>query len=232
MTPQLSVKNDGFLVRTGKYNITCYTDPLCCWSWAMEPAWQKLQFEWEGALQVQYKMGGLLPSWQHFKDTANSISRPSQMGPEWMTAAHLSGVPINSRIWITDPPSSSYPACIAVKCVQLQSSAMAETYLRSLRQAVMRDGINIAKTSELLTQTKALAANYPDFNASLFQDDLLGHRGKEAFRQDLREVKYLNINRFPTMVIKKGDGTTTVLTGYQTYESLRASLSEKKPTGK
>jgi len=115
----------------------------------MAPAWDRLTVQLAKHLKVCHKMGGLLPSWKHFEDVAHSINRPSQMGPEWMCAAELSGATINSQVWITDPPASSYPACIAVKYVQLQSEDFAEAFLHLLRKAVMVDGKNISKTGVL-----------------------------------------------------------------------------------
>src|ERR1700754_1212842 len=121
--------------------VTFYTDPLCCWSWAMLPQWQRFQTEVDLLpSQVKYKMGGLLPSWDHFDDGVNSIRKPIQMGPEWLHAKTLSGQPIVDTIWITDPPASSFPACIAVKCVELQSPILAVRYLQSLQQAIMVRG--------------------------------------------------------------------------------------------
>ena len=194
----------------------------------MAPAWDRLKAESGSALTVRYRMGGLLPSWKHFEDAAHSINRPVQMGPEWMHAAHLSGVTINSQIWITDPPASSYPACIAVKAVQLQSERYAETFLHLLRKAVMVDGKNIAKTGIIQDTAWQLHDDYRDFDLFKFRDDLMGDSGKEAFRKDLQDVKYLGITRFPTLVIKRKEGATVMLTGYQTYESLLLRLSTSR----
>jgi predicted DsbA family dithiol-disulfide isomerase len=201
--------------------VTFYTDPLCCWSWAMAPAWDRLKAKYGATIKVRYKMGGLLPSWKHSEDAADQISRPSQMGPEWMHAAHLSGVTINNQVWITDPPASSYPSCIAVKCAQLQSDGFVETYLHHLRKAVMVEGKNIAKTGVLLDTAWLLHDKYRDFDLFQFRDDLMGDAGKEAFKKDLQDAKYFGINRFPTLVIKRKDRSTVMLTGYQTYESLK-----------
>ena len=86
--------------------IVFYTDPLCCWSWAIRPQWQRFLSSLGGPVKVSYKMAGLLPSWKHFNDTVNSLSKPIQMGPEWMHARVISGVDIDDRIWIIDPPAS------------------------------------------------------------------------------------------------------------------------------
>ena len=190
----------------------------------MTPALGRLRAENGAGIKVQFKMGGLLPSWKHFQDASHSISRPSQMGPEWMHAAELSGVPMDSKVWVTDPPASSYPACIAVKCAQLQSDVFAETYLYLLSKAVMEDGKNIAKTDVLLDAAWLLHDEYCHFDLFRFRDDLMGKAGKEAFRKDLVDAKYLGINRFPTLVVKRKNHSTVMLTGYQTYESLRAAI--------
>src|SRR4051812_29789560 len=123
-----------------RVEILFYTDPLCCWSWGFEPQWRKLQYELQDHLVFRYIMTGLLPSWQNFNDPLYSVSRPQQMGPVWMEAAKVSGMPIYDRIWVEDPPASSYPACIAVKSVQLQSTTAAARYLRMLREAAMMQG--------------------------------------------------------------------------------------------
>ena len=209
---------------TDSVEMIFYTDPLCCWSWAMEPDWQQLRQEYGGVLRVSYKMGGLIPSWQHFQDTANAISRPSQMGPEWMQAASLTGAKINNQIWINDPPASSYPACIAVKSAQLQSESLAEAYLHMLWEAVMVENKNIARTEVLLELAEWLSMRYPDFNLFQFKNDLLGEKGKEEFRKDLQEAKYLNINRFPTLIIKYNGRPSVMLTGYQSYGTLRTVI--------
>lgn len=187
----------------------------------MAPALDRLKAECGSAMKVQYRMGGLLPSWKHFEDAAHSISRPSQMGPEWMHAAHLSGVTINSQIWITDPPASSYPACIAVKGVQLQSEDFAGTYLHFLRKAVMVESKNIARMGVLLDTAWLLHDEYRDFDLFRFRDDLIGDTAKKAFKKDLQDAKYLGINRFPTLVITHRNRSTIMLTGYQTYEKLK-----------
>jgi putative protein-disulfide isomerase len=220
---QPPLKSNPSVPNAASVEVTFYTDPLCCWSWAMMPAWDRLVSEYGPGITVSYKMGGLLPSWKHFEDGKHSISRPAQMGPEWMHAAALSGVEINSKLWMTDPPASSYPACIAVKCVQLQSQKYGETFLHLLWETVMVAGKNIARNGVLLDAAWLLHDEYRDFDLFRFRDDLMGDTGKEAFRRDLQEAKYLGINRFPTFIIKRKEGTV-MLTGYQTYGSLKGGI--------
>src|SRR3954470_16066645 len=152
-----------------KVSITYFTDPLCCYSWAMEPQWRRLQYEYAGSITVQYIMGGLLPDWTSFEDNINNISRPAQMGPLWMQASNVSGMPMNSLIWHTDPPVSSYPGCIAVKCAQLQSATAGARYLRLLRESLMIHGNNISRQEELVSVAKQIANETSQFDVERFE---------------------------------------------------------------
>jgi protein-disulfide isomerase-like protein with CxxC motif len=130
--------------------VVYYTDPLCCWSWAFETVWQQFKTAYGKQLTIRYCMGGLLQQWQGYHDALLSVSRPAQMGPIWMQVNHTTGVPLDSTIWFRDPPASSYPACLAVKCAGLQSAAMEEQYLYLARKAVMTQQKNIARKEVLL----------------------------------------------------------------------------------
>ena len=224
----LSANNIGKTSSAIGIEVVFYTDPLCCWTWAMHPQWKRILAELGSRLPVavKYKMGGLLPSWKHFSDKVNSIQKPIQMGPEWMHARVLSGVQINDRIWITDPPASSFPACIAVKCVELASPQMVPDFLYLLQETVMVKGLNIARTDMLLQCGAALKVRHPVFDLGKFKAALLGEEGRAAFRKDLQECKYLSIHRLPTILFKSSDGRSILLSGYQSYESLNNACSK------
>lgn len=185
----------------------------------MEPNWQRLQKEYGSRLRITYKMGGLLPCWGMYDDARNSIRKPIQMGPEWMHARHVTGVDIDNRIWVFDPPASSFPACIAVKSAELQSREFGAQYLALTRKAVMTENKNIARVPLLLDLAADLHRREKNFDLRLFREDLQS-RGPDAFRQDWKEARYRGINRFPTLIITPAGYPTIALRGYQTYESL------------
>jgi len=199
-----------------------YTDPLCCWSWAMDPDWERLRNEY--GLPVVYKMIGLLPAWEFFHDSIHSVRKPVQMGPEWVHAREVSGRPIADRIWIEDPPASSFPACIAVKCAEEQSPAFGAMYLHIAREAVMVHSRNIAETRVLIDLAHSLAQKERNFDPFAFRDLLLGPRGRELFRQDFQQAQYLGIRRTPTLVFKSPGKNSVMLQGYTKYEGLCSTL--------
>jgi predicted DsbA family dithiol-disulfide isomerase len=165
-------------------------------------------------------MAGLLPSWQYFADHISAITKPIQMGPEWMHARTLTGVPIDERIWITDPPGSSFPACIAVKAAGLQLPPAAKWYFDAVQKAVLTEQRNIARTSVLLQIAEELARENSRFNCHRFADDLLGLEARQEFKQDVMDWKYLQIGRLPAIIIRNGNGRRSILSGYQPLEIL------------
>jgi predicted DsbA family dithiol-disulfide isomerase len=183
----------------------------------MEPAWQKLITSFKDRLTWRYCMGGLLRDWKSYHDTQQHVSRPIQMGPVWLEAKYTSGQPFDEKIWFADPPSSSYPACLAVKCAALQSTEAEHQYLHLLRKGVMAEGRNIARKDVLI----ALAAEIPGLlDIKRFEKDLAGDKALEALRADLQEVSYRDIQRFPTLVFRKEDGEGLVVTGFRPYATM------------
>ena len=215
-----------------RVEITFYTDPLCCWSWAFEPQWRRLQYEFQDKILYRYVMTGLLPGWKAYNDPLYSVSRPMQMGPVWHEASQQSGMKIYDKIWVEDPPASSYPACIAVKCAELQSQIAGVKYLRSVREAVMLQGKNIARQAVLTGIAQHLANNYRDLiDMDRFLYDLTGSdNGIEAFRKDLNEVQGRNITRFPTLIMRSINKPAIMITGYRPYPVLIDAIKQVAQT--
>jgi predicted DsbA family dithiol-disulfide isomerase len=207
-----------------------FTDPLCSWSWALEPERKRLEAEFGEAIHWRTLMGGMISDWLSYSDPLNAVSRPAQMGPQWLHVKSLTGVEIDERIWVDDPPGSSYPACLAVKAAQLQGQVAGVEYLGRARQAVMRERRNIARTGVLLELAEELAAaGTVPFDAELFRADLDSDAVREAFREDLRETRYREVGRFPTLILHANRGRGILLAGYRPYEVLRSALLHVAP---
>ncbi|HYD21228.1 MAG TPA: DsbA family protein [Flavipsychrobacter sp.] len=213
--------------KADRLSIVYYTDPLCCWSWAMERHWLRFMEEYKDSISVRYCMTGLIESWQNYNDTVNCISKPIQMGPLWMQASHISGQKMASDIWVKDPPASSYLACMAVKCAFLQSDQAGIAYLRALREALMLDSVNIAKLSSLYTIARQAAKAGP-LDADRLYEDIQNGKGKAAFTDDLKEVSYMNITRSPSLLASYGD-KARMLCGFRPYEDLLDFFNEIHP---
>lgn len=200
------------------FRVEYYTDPLCCWSWGMEPQLRKLRYLLRDRLHITYVMGGLIRDWDHFSDAMNDISRPSQVGPLWMEARHNTGQPMNEFLWIKDPVDTTYPACMAVKAAEMQSAVACEAMLRELREAVMLNQKNIGKT-EVILKVAADLEEKKILDSSRFKQDWMSQKAAGAFRKDLEQIKIKGISRFPTLLISNSDRTIQI-TGYRPFEVL------------
>jgi putative protein-disulfide isomerase len=216
-------------MQEGRVSVIYYTDPLCCWSWAMEPQWRKFAFQFKEYISWRYCLSGLIPDWNNFVDDTNTVMRPSQLGPLWMQAHHVSGMPIDPTIWHKTPPSSSFPACIATKCAFIQGSNAGEQYLRLTREAVMTKGLDISSNDVLLMIASSVADKNSLFSLNQFVGDYNGESGKEAFRKDWLECRGKGISRFPSFVMVNDRGESVMVSGYQQFSTLRTALFRLAP---
>lgn len=214
-------------------HITYYTDPLCSWSWAFEPQWRRLRYEFGAQIEWRYCMGGMIADWQQYGDPLNDICRPVQMGPQWYQVRTLSGMPFDEHIWYKDPPASSYPAGIAVKAAEQQGAAAVERYLRRLREAVMVERRNIAR-QEVLLAIAAEVAEQGILDGEQFRQALANPATIDAFREDLKEVRWREIGRFPTLILRNNEPNSRhsgaiILVGYRPYPALLDAVMHISP---
>lgn len=208
--------------------VVYYTDPLCCWSWAFEPVVQAFRDQYAGEIDFRFCMAGMIAGWDSYHDDLLAIRRPLQMGPSWMQVKYQAQINIDEKIWHDDPPGSSYPSCVAVKCAGRQSPQAENIMLHELRKAVMTQRRNIAKREVLLEVAATVSANYsglldlPQFEAQLTEPATV-----EAFRKDLQERQVNNIKRLPSLMISNPAANKRVLlTGMRPLDDLRNVMAQ------
>jgi len=109
---------------------TCFTDPLDPWSWAAEPARRRLAVEFGEDVRLTFLLVGLVRE----LDTGRARS----LALATLDAAAQSGMPADARLWLRDPPRSTFPASIAFHAVAEQGDPAA--FLRRVREAAMVEG--------------------------------------------------------------------------------------------
>jgi predicted DsbA family dithiol-disulfide isomerase len=222
LKPKRQQENPNNDIRAGQIKIDFYTDPLCCWSWAFEQHWKKLLQTYHDRISYRYIMCGMIPDWKSYNDPLNSVSKPIQMGPVWMHASEVTHVKMHYSIWHERPPSSSFPACIAVKTAGLQSKAAEDKYLFNVRRALMEDGSDISQPQVLLSIARQVQDAGFDFEQ--FSKDWKAGNGKESFRSDLQTARFHNIGRFPTLTLQNSKGKGVIIIGYRPYEILHQAF--------
>ena len=153
--------------------MTYYTDPACPYSWAAEPALRRLLVEFGEGVSITYVMGGL----------AREFRKPLETMRHVMDAAAESGMPTDPRLWLDAPPTSSYPACQAVKAAAEQG--LDGPYLRVVREGLMVDRLKLDSADALIDAARRV----PGMNVERFAIDLRSNAIVEAFGADLDRTR-------------------------------------------
>jgi putative protein-disulfide isomerase len=150
-----------------------YTDPACPWSWAAEPALRRIQGEFGDGVEITYVMGGL----------AREFKRPVETARHVLDASAAGGMPVDARLWLQDPPSSSYPACLAV--VAAREQGLAGPALRRLREGLMLERRRLDTPDALAEALRPV----PGIEAARLRADLESSEIRERFEADRERAR-------------------------------------------
>lgn len=197
-----------------------FTDPICSSCWGIEPQLRKLKLEYGNTVEVEYRMGGLLPNWSY---NSGGISKPSDVAGHWDEVSGHYDMPIDGDVWLEDPLSSSYPHSIAFKAAQMQDEEKAILYLRELREMVFLQKKNIAKWEHL-----AAAAQSVGLNVEQLKMDFEGP-AKGLFEADLKMAKEFGVRGFPTMFFGDNAGNKEMVYGSKPYAFYEMAVLKLHP---
>ncbi len=191
-----------------------YTDPACPWSWAFEPNFRRLLWDFAEELQIEYVMCGM----------RRELGDPQQLALQSLEASAQSNMPVDARIWLADPPQSSHPACIAVKAAAEQGAA--GRYLRRLREGLFCRRRKLDNADALAEEARAVAG----LDLDRFGIDLRSHATLEAFGADLELAKAVppahhaegdERVKLPSLEFRDDDGEIHGVYGISDYGTLR-----------
>jgi predicted DsbA family dithiol-disulfide isomerase len=206
-----------------------FTDPFDPWSWAAEPARRRLEIEFGDEVRVTFVLVGLVRQMDE--------AQARRLALETLDAAAASGMPADARLWLRDPPASTYPASIAVHAVAEQGDP--GPYLRRLREAAFLDGRRLDTPDALLdvardTDGLDIARLRIDFGSHAplerLGDDLERSRAEElADRRDPADPRRVGT---PSVRFLGEDGREAWAAGWR-WEDWRAAAAEAgaRPTG-
>ncbi len=200
-----------------------YTDPICSSCWGIEPQLRKLKLEYGNTIDIEYRMGGLLPDWSY---NSGGIGKPADVAHHWDEVSAYYDMPIDGDLWLEDPLNSSYPPSIAFKAAQLQDNEKAILFLREIREMVFLKKKNIAKWEFL-----EAAAKNVGLNVEQLKTDYEGN-AKELFDQDLKLGKELGVRGFPTMFFVDEKGNTELVYGTKPYSFYEVAVLKLAPTAR
>lgn len=154
----------------------------------------------------------------------SSLADASSFVMEALQAGERSGMPVDVRVWLQDPPSSSHPACMAVKAADEQGRA--GPYLRRLREGFFCRGRRLDSADGLLGEARAL----PELDLERFRIALASNGVLELLGADLEESRRVAPGersegedrvKLPSLEFHGEDGRVHGVYGYSRYDTLR-----------
>jgi len=185
-----------------------FTDPICSTCWGIEPQLRKLKLEYGSSIEIEYRMGGLLPDWSY---NSGGISKPSDVAHHWDEVSAYYDMPIDGDVWLEDPLDSSYPPSIAFKAAQLQDHGKAILFLRAIREMVFMEKKNITKWEHL-----AIAAKKSGLDIVRLKSDFEGP-AKTDFEVDLKLARDYVVRGFPSLFFEGHNGEREFVYGAKPY---------------
>ena len=204
-----------------KVKLVYFTDPICSSCWGIEPQLRKLKLEYGDHIDIEYRMGGLLPDWSY---NSGGISKPSDVAHHWDEVSVYYDMPIDGDLWLEDPLDSSYPPSIAFKAAQMQGEDKAFLFMREIREMVFLKKKNIAKWEHIATAAKAAG-----LDVDQLKSDYDG-KAKTLFEEDLRIARKSGVRGFPTIFFVDGNGNQEMVYGSKPYALYEAAILTLNPT--
>lgn len=202
-------------------NVLYFTDPICSTCWIIQPLLRKLKLEYGNYLNIEYRMGGLLPSWEEYNK--GKIQKPSDAAKHWEEVCACHEIPLDGDIWLEDPLTSSYPPSIAFKAAQMQDTDLAILFLRRIKEMVFLEKKNIIQWRFL-----ERAAFHVGLDSARLLRDFEG-KAQELFREDLKLAQDLNVTSFPTLFFYNNEGQQIAIKGFQPYEKFEEIINQLIP---
>ncbi|MBL7757298.1 MAG: DsbA family protein [Chitinophagaceae bacterium] len=219
--PDSTATNLAGIQKTEKpVKIIYFTDPICSSCWGIEPQLRKLKLEYGQLIEIDYRMGGLLPDWSY---NSGGISKPSDVAHHWDEVSVYYDMPIDGDVWLEDPLHSSYPPSIAFKAAQMQDKDKAVLFLREMREMLFLQKKNLAKWEYM-----AIAASTAGLDTTQLKTDFEG-KAKNLFEEDLKLAKEYGVRGFPTMFFINDAGSKEIVYGSKPYPFYETALLKLYP---
>lgn len=203
-----------------KVKLVYFTDPICSSCWGIEPQLRKLKLEYGDHIEIEYRMGGLLPDWSY---NSGGIGKPSDVASHWDEVSVHYDMPIDGDLWLEDPLNSSYPPSIAYKAAQLQDEGKANLFMREMREMVFLQKKNIAKWEHLATAAEAVG-----LDVAQLKTDFEG-KAKALFQDDLKTAREYGVRGFPTIFVVDNAGNKETVYGTRPYAFYEMAILKTNP---
>jgi predicted DsbA family dithiol-disulfide isomerase len=185
-----------------------WSDPLCIWAYVGQSRLDRLLEAWGASVRVHYRVVPVFGSvpWRFTQGSWAAAGPEGRALATARTAARF-GAPaeVDGRVWLDDPPASSWAPGAAIKAVALMEAeglapdGAVAAYQVALRRALFEQHRNTARRDVFLDVAGQQALDVDALTARL--DD---GRAVAALFEDHQERERLGLQGSPTYVFDDG----------------------------
>lgn len=205
------------IVDKTKIKMLYFSDPICSTCWTIQPQLRRLQLEYGEYIDIDYHMGGLLPSWDGY--SSKTINQPIDAADHWEEASDIHDTPLLGNVWLKDPLKSSFPPSIAFKAAQNQGANIAISFLRRLREMLFLENKNISRWDVIHE-----AAFDVGLDVATLRRDYEGNAVIQ-FKNDLELAKHYQVLSFPSIFFIHEE-TVIPLKEYRSYDKYEQIIKQ------
>jgi putative protein-disulfide isomerase len=169
---------------------------MCSWCWAFRPTWHKVLKALPNNINVSYLLGGLAPD----SNTPMPLETRKYVQENWTKIQEVvSGIEFNYDFWsLNVPRRSTYPACRAVISARMQHSKFEVLMTEGIQNAYYLNAQNPSNEDTLIKIALEIG-----LNREVFITDLASEIVNKTLLNEIKEIKTLPINGFPSLVLVK-----------------------------
>lgn len=215
-----------FTPQTPKMTLYYVTDPICSHCWALEPVLNRFVHQYGQHFNFDVVMGGLLPSWHGFGDSANGIQKPSDVAGHWREVGEHSRMPIDGSVWLDNPLQSSFPPSRVFKVIQNRHPGKEQGFLRKAREHLFAFNENIAEDSAMIRIVDEIG-----LDGKAIVEEASSESAQDLLEEDFARASRLGVRGFPTIIIMNEENQGVKIVGAQPLDAyvkgLESVLKEK-----
>lgn len=192
-------------------------DPMCSWCWGFEPTRVKLFAALQGRLPIRRMVGGLAPD----SDAPMAAEMQAGLQQTWRRIQQtIPGTRFNFAFW-TDcaPRRSTYPANRAVIAARRQHEVYDAKMTLRIQQAYYLEARNPSDNETLIELAQDIG-----LDRDRFERELLDSTTRDIFAGELRAVRALGIDSFPSLALSRGSELYHIALDYNDADAMLRQL--------
>lgn len=193
-------------------------DPMCSWCWGFSPVLEEMTRWYHNRVSLQLMMGGLRPgNTERFDE-----SRRAYILQHWHAVHNRTGQPFNFEFQMG--PTFTYdtePASRATVVTRQLAPGQDGLFLKSVQEAFFVQNADVTKAEVLEFLAVKLG-----MDASLFYQTFQDPQMKPVVWEEFDQARQLGVSGFPTLLGRQGQSVSTLMHGYQDFESLTPLIEQ------